>query len=80
LGLAAQLRETCILLIPMKFAKYLRDQAHHEWRFYYIDYEGLKKALKERSDSNQFSEAEEALFVESLEHEIQKVRNFSQCA
>lgn len=57
----------------MKFGKYLRDQAFPEWRFYYVDYEGLKRLLRERQEGEAISEAEEAAFVDTLEKEIQKV-------
>lgn len=58
----------------MKFGKYLRDQAFSEWRFYYIDYDGLKRLLKQRQEGEAISEAEEATFVDALEKEMQKVR------
>lgn len=57
----------------MKFGKYLRDQAFPEWRFYYIDYDGLKRLLKQRQEDEAISEAEEATFVDALEKEMQKV-------
>ena len=59
----------------MKFGKYLRDQALAEWRFYYIDYDGLKHLLRERPEGEAISEAEEAAFVDTLEKEIQKVES-----
>lgn len=66
----------------MKFGKYLRDQAFPEWRFYYVDYEGLKRLLRERQEGEAISEAEEAAFVDTLEKEIQKVpeRPIKPCA
>ena len=57
----------------MKFAKFLQENVYVEWRFYYIDYDGLKRILKERDDGEAFSERDEAVFVESLEKEMQKV-------
>ena len=57
----------------MKFGKYLQENVYPEWRFYYIDYDGLKRLLKEREEDTPFSEGDEAMFVESLEKEMQKV-------
>lgn len=60
----------------MKFGIILEDNIVPEWRFYYLEYNVLKKALKERTTNSLFSEKDEASFVESLEHEIQKVFDF----
>ena len=60
----------------MKFGEQLKERLYPEWRFHYIDYDGLKVLLKERSGSNSFAEMDEALFVEALEKEIQKVFDF----
>lgn len=57
----------------MKFGKYLQENVYPEWKFYYIDYDGLKKLLKERGEEEFFSERDEAVFVEGLEREMQKV-------
>lgn len=57
----------------MKFGKYLQENVYPDWRFYYIDYDGLKRMLKERGENQTFRERDEAGFVESLEKEIQKV-------
>lgn len=56
----------------MKFGKYLQDNIKEEWRFYYIDYERLKRSLKRREEEP-FSEQDEAEFVQNLEKEMQKV-------
>lgn len=58
----------------MKFGQYLQENIFPEWRFYYIDYDGLKRLLKEREIGETFSEQDEATFVDSLEKEMQKVR------
>lgn len=57
----------------MKFGKYLHENTLPEWRFYYIDYDGLKRLLKDREIGETFSEQDEATFVETLEKEMQKV-------
>lgn len=56
----------------MKFGKQLANKVYSDWRFYYLEYDKLKEMLKERSDEN-FSEEDEALFVERLEKEVSKV-------
>jgi SPX domain protein involved in polyphosphate accumulation len=58
----------------MKFGKHLNENIYSEWRFYYIDYDGLKKMIKERTAVEPFfAERDEALFVEALEKEMEKV-------
>lgn len=63
----------------MKFGDYLESNLIPEWKFYYVDYNGLKLMLKGRVDttsndtSNEFHERDEAHFVEALENEMQKV-------
>lgn len=57
----------------MKFGKFLQENAYSEWRFYYIDYEGLKKMLKSRPEGETATEYDEAEFVDCLEHEMRKV-------
>jgi len=63
----------------MKFGDYLEGNLIPEWKFYYVDYNGLKMMLKGRGDStsndtsNEFHERDEARFVEALENEMQKV-------
>ncbi|KGG52092.1 hypothetical protein DI09_20p90 [Mitosporidium daphniae] len=57
----------------MKFGKQLANKVYSDWRFYYLEYDKLKEMLKERSDEN-FSEEDEALFVERLEKEVSKLQ------
>lgn len=60
----------------MKFGKFLQENLHPEWKFHYIDYDGLKEMLKGRKKdggTSEFSERDEARFVEALEKEIEKV-------
>ncbi|ORY05427.1 SPX-domain-containing protein [Basidiobolus meristosporus CBS 931.73] len=58
----------------MKFGSQLQEILYPEWRFYYLDYDGLKRMLKERL--NDFTEKDEAKFVEFLEKELEKVYTF----
>ncbi|KAI9000217.1 vacuolar transporter chaperone 4 [Gaertneriomyces semiglobifer] len=60
----------------MKFGQQLSDQVYPEWRFYYIDYDGLKRQLKAGLRSDNFNEQKEANFVETLERELEKVVAF----
>lgn len=61
----------------MKFGKTYGDSIIPEWRFYYMDYLGLKRMLKDRtSEGSFFAEKDEAAFVGTLEKEIQKVFDF----
>ncbi len=57
----------------MKFGEYLEGNLFPEWRFYYIDYAGLKQKLLGRNENGEFSERDEANFVEALEREMEKV-------
>lgn len=63
-------------LASMKFGEYLEANLYREWRFYYIDYEGLKSMLTGRGsgEGSSFSERDEARFVEALEKEMEKVQ------
>jgi SPX domain protein involved in polyphosphate accumulation len=47
---------------------------YQEWRFYYLDYDLLKRLLKEKTLGKDFTEYDEASFVETFDKEIQKVR------
>ncbi len=49
-----------------------------EWRFYYLDYDLLKRVIKERTTGKEFTEYDEASFVETFDKEIQKVINFKE--
>lgn len=55
----------------MKFAKQLQDHQDHQWTEQYLDYKRMKKVLKQ-------DEGDElvATFMESLEAELCKVREF----
>lgn len=57
----------------MKFGEYLGANINGDWRFYYVDYGGLKEMLKGRGEEGEFSEKDEARFVDALEREMEKV-------
>jgi SPX domain protein involved in polyphosphate accumulation len=59
----------------MKFGAQLKEGLYPEWRFYYLDYDGLKHQLKERTKSNNYQETDEAYYVELLERELEKVHD-----
>ncbi|KAH6587460.1 hypothetical protein BASA50_011347 [Batrachochytrium salamandrivorans] len=60
----------------MKFGTQLINALHPEWRFYYLDYDELKNLLKAGTTNGEFSEKHEAIFVEALERELEKVSSF----
>ncbi|RKP09460.1 SPX-domain-containing protein [Thamnocephalis sphaerospora] len=62
----------------MKFGSQLRDALYPEWRFYYLDYAGLKRQIKDRTVARSYKEGDEAYFVEQLEQELDKVFSFQQ--
>ncbi|KAJ3196342.1 vacuolar transporter chaperone [Irineochytrium annulatum] len=58
----------------MKFGQQLEEvSAEHAWNYYYIDYNELKRVLKERTASGKFTEQDEAAFVDVMERELEKV-------
>ncbi|KAJ1915092.1 Phosphate metabolism transcription protein, partial [Tieghemiomyces parasiticus] len=59
----------------MKFGQQLKENLYPEWRFYYLDYDSLKKYIKERVEHG-FTEKDESTFIEMLEKELQKVYSF----
>lgn len=59
----------------MKFGTQLHNSMAPEWKFYYLDYDELKRQLK-LSISSGFTENSEKSFVEFLENELEKVASF----
>lgn len=68
----------------MKFGQQLNQSILPEWKFYYLDYDGLKRMIKERTaaasstenDENGgkiFRDQDEAIFIDALEEELDKV-------
>lgn len=61
----------------MKFGETLKQKIKPEWKFYYMDYDGLKRLIKDRTSTGGFfEESDEASFVDHLEREMQKVLDF----
>ncbi|KAI9204619.1 VTC domain-containing protein [Polychytrium aggregatum] len=62
----------------MKFGSQLSQSIFPEWRFYYLDYDSLKRQLKTRVDgpATPFNDQDEAAFVEFMERELEKVSAF----
>jgi len=56
-----------------RFGQQLKQSLNKEWIFYYIDYEGLKNALRVHQT---WDEKSEQSFVEQLEKELDKVYTF----
>lgn len=47
----------------MKFAVRLQEQIYADWRIQYIDYDGLKRMLKDRTAlTGKFTDQDEAAF------------------
>ncbi|KAJ2446893.1 vacuolar transporter chaperone, partial [Coemansia sp. RSA 2424] len=61
----------------MKFGQQLRESLLPEWKFYYVDYAGLKRFLYERSDKG-YTADDESEFVKLLDGELEKVNSFQQ--
>ncbi|KAJ1726704.1 hypothetical protein LPJ61_005011, partial [Coemansia biformis] len=61
----------------MKFGQQLRDSLFPDWKFYYVDYPGLKRFLYDRSLRG-YTADDEAEFVKLLDGELDKVNNFQQ--
>ncbi|KAF2799889.1 SPX-domain-containing protein [Melanomma pulvis-pyrius CBS 109.77] len=57
----------------MRFGQQLKSSLVKDWVYYYIDYEGLKEALRTH---RAWDEQEEQKFVEKLEQELDKVYTF----
>lgn len=62
----------------MKFGKTLKSSLIKDYAYYYIRYDELKYLLKKGLDSNnnQWNNTLEEEFVDTLEHELDKVYNF----
>ncbi|KAF2876680.1 VTC domain-containing protein [Massariosphaeria phaeospora] len=57
----------------MRFGQQLKSSLIQDWQFHYIDYEGLKTALRQHRS---WDERAEQSFVEHLERELDKVYTF----
>ncbi|KAJ2159704.1 hypothetical protein GGF46_002829 [Coemansia sp. RSA 552] len=61
----------------MKFGQQLRESLFSDWKFYYVDYAGLKRFLYERTEKG-YTADDEAEFVDLMDGELEKVNNFQQ--
>lgn len=57
----------------MKFGQQLKESFYEPWRFYYLDYDSLKRQIKANGQGQQLTDGGEAQFVEQLEKELDKV-------
>jgi SPX domain protein involved in polyphosphate accumulation len=61
----------------MKFGEHLRKQRLPQWRFFYLDYDGLKMVLKEGSSLDvEWTNKDDQQFVDRLIIELDKVHSF----
>mmetsp|Transcript_17648 Transcript_17648/g.40701 ORF Transcript_17648/g.40701 Transcript_17648/m.40701 type:complete len:417 (-) Transcript_17648:138-1388(-) len=60
----------------MKFGKTLAQRSLREWKFYYVDYKELKKALNKARDESLSDEETKTIFDALLKDSEDKVRNF----
>ncbi|KAI0784297.1 SPX-domain-containing protein [Abortiporus biennis] len=60
----------------MKFGRKISHDLYNEWRQYYIDYNLLKRELKDRTTSRNWSDNDEAEFTVLLEKELDKIHDF----
>jgi SPX domain protein involved in polyphosphate accumulation len=54
----------------------LQSSAYTEWKAQYINYDALKRLLKERTDSHLWSASDENDFTNALEGELEKIHAF----
>lgn len=61
----------------MKFGSTLRKSVYPPWKAQYIDYDKLKKLLKDNEDDNNWTAEDESAFVDELANvQLEKVHNF----
>ncbi|KAF9167976.1 vacuolar transporter chaperone [Actinomortierella ambigua] len=60
----------------MKFGSQLKSQRPSQWKFYFVDYDGLKALLKSKSLGRTFTEQDEEHFTNQLVQELVKVASF----
>lgn len=60
----------------MKFGQKISHDLYNEWRPFYIDYNLLKRELKDRTIAKNWTEKDEAEFIALLERELDKVHDF----
>ncbi|KAJ3905230.1 VTC domain-containing protein [Lentinula edodes] len=60
----------------MKFGRKISTDLYNEWRPFYLDYNSLKRELKDRTTSHSWDDKDEREFTERLEAELDKIHNF----
>ncbi|CAG8460579.1 8035_t:CDS:2 [Diversispora eburnea] len=61
----------------MKFGSQIKATLHLEWKNYYVDYDGLKKILKQGEErEGGYTDKDETAFFEKLDKELEKVYTF----
>ncbi|KAH8100950.1 SPX-domain-containing protein [Cristinia sonorae] len=60
----------------MKFGQKITHDLYSEWRPYYIDYNLLKRELKDRTTTHAWSDKDEEQFTGFLEKELDKIHDF----
>jgi SPX domain protein involved in polyphosphate accumulation len=60
----------------MKFGEHLRKQRLPQWRFFYLDYDGLKNTLKKTTENSEWADKDDQLFIDRLVIELDKVHSF----
>ncbi|KAF9065092.1 VTC domain-containing protein [Rhodocollybia butyracea] len=60
----------------MKFGRKISTDLYNEWRPFYLDYNGLKRELKDRTISHGWNDVDERDFTAKLEAELDKIHTF----
>ncbi|RDX57094.1 SPX-domain-containing protein [Lentinus brumalis] len=60
----------------MKFGRKISNDLYNEWRPFYLDYNLLKRELKARTVSRNWTDEDEREFTRMLERELDKIHNF----
>ncbi|KZT73075.1 SPX-domain-containing protein [Daedalea quercina L-15889] len=60
----------------MKFGRKISNDLYNEWRPFYINYNLLKRELKERTTAHAWSDDDERDFTAMLEKELDKIHDF----
>ncbi|EPT01373.1 hypothetical protein FOMPIDRAFT_124628 [Fomitopsis schrenkii] len=60
----------------MKFGRKISNDLYNEWRPFYINYNLLKRELKERTTAHVWSDVDERDFTAMLEKELDKIHDF----
>ncbi|PCH42319.1 SPX-domain-containing protein [Wolfiporia cocos MD-104 SS10] len=60
----------------MKFGRKISNDLYNEWRPFYINYNLLKRELKDRTTSHNWNDNDEREFTAMLERELDKIHDF----